>query len=276
MPTKGNLTSGKTAKEQEREFPLRNGTPLTHFFRPFIGPDIAHTELFRSKGLSYVHSREFAESVCAVASGTSPFSPDPVPPRWITVATTWNISLVSDECGKKSPPSGTMDPRTSTGEQQTDADIRHEELSPTSRRVFSGWEWTAGEYEGGIPTLLFLASLDYKAKTGRERTNPVLPRYVRMAALHLRMLLADQWEKYRDFELRGMEIAAKIIRAEKLGVRLYAPRDATLAMRELYRARYVSAAGYYSILETDLAFAAADDAAENLVALAGKRVLEQE
>jgi hypothetical protein len=275
LPTKGNLTSGRTVGEQEREIPHRNGTPFTPFFRPFIGPDIAHTELFRSKGLSYVHSREFAESVCAVASGTSPFSPDPVPPRWITVAATWKMFLVNHDCEEKSPPSDTKDPRTPTGGKQADADIRLKEVSPFPHGVPSGWERIPGEDEGNIPTLLFRASLDYKAKTGRERTNPVLPRYVRMAALHIRTLLVDQWRKYRDFDIRGMEIAAKIIRAEKLGVFLHAPREVTLAKRELYRAHYVAAEGYYSILDTDLAFAAADDAAENLVALAGNRVFEQ-
>lgn len=276
LPTKGNLPFGRTGGEQGREIRLRNGPHLIRSFRPFIGPDIAHTELFRSNSLSYVHSREFAGSVCAVASGTSPFSPHPVPPRWRTVAEIWKMFLMNQDCEKKTSPSGTKNSGIPTGGQQTIFDTRLYGSSPYPRRILSGWERISGEAEGDIPTLLYRASLDYKTKTGRERTKPVLPRYVRMVALHLQSLLAGHWRKCRDFDMRGMEIAAKIIQAEKLGIHGHAPRDVALAKRELYRARYVSAAGYYTILETDHAFDAADDAAEDLVALAGKRALEKE
>jgi len=52
-------------------------------------PDIAIMPTFRSGDLGYVHSVEFAESVYAVASGTSKYSPEALPPEWMATASGW-------------------------------------------------------------------------------------------------------------------------------------------------------------------------------------------
>lgn len=54
--------------------------------------DIAYTDLFRSEGLGYVTSAEFAKAIRAVASGESRYSPAEIPGAWRVAAADWGAS----------------------------------------------------------------------------------------------------------------------------------------------------------------------------------------
>ncbi len=54
--------------------------------------DIAYTDIFRSEGLGYVTSAEFAKAIRAVASGESRYSPAEIPGAWRVAAADWGTS----------------------------------------------------------------------------------------------------------------------------------------------------------------------------------------
>ena len=81
---------GTNARRQENDLAdiLGRDTPP-----PANGcPALASTELFQSKGLGYVHSREFADAVRAVAVGASRYSPRELPASWREDAENWSGS----------------------------------------------------------------------------------------------------------------------------------------------------------------------------------------
>jgi hypothetical protein len=55
-------------------------------------PDIAWTQVFKARGLEYVHSMEFAECVYQVALAYSPWYPE-----WLAAAYGWGAHLAADE-----------------------------------------------------------------------------------------------------------------------------------------------------------------------------------
>ncbi len=52
--------------------------------------DIAYSDVFRSEGLAYVTSTEFAAALRAVANGDSKYSPAEIPQSWRTAAADWD------------------------------------------------------------------------------------------------------------------------------------------------------------------------------------------
>jgi hypothetical protein len=107
--------------------------------------DVARTEIFRTKGLEYIASREFADAIVAVAGGASEYSPSEIPASWRAVAAEW------------SAPGRTKLP---------------------------------GNEEACAPALLYLASLEYRARLGNDRIAPVFPRVARASTRDFRNGLA--------------------------------------------------------------------------------------
>ncbi len=98
----------------------------------------------------FLRSGEFADSMDAVASGTSYYSPGFVPKHWRSAAAAWREQVRGRSV---------LRPGAATGEDWKDG------LCPSS--------------------LLFRAFLDYRAKTGRQELKPVYPYQVRKAAAEL-------------------------------------------------------------------------------------------
>jgi hypothetical protein len=160
-------------------------------------PGLAYTEIFRSKGLGYVHSREFAEAVRAVAVGASEYSPKEIPASWRDDAENW----IGTE-------SGTLPIRN--GEDACN------------------------------PALLYLASMEYRAKPGHEDVKPVIPRYVRAATREARVV--EEWRKAGPFSERAAVVEFKIEVAERMGAGECARVELESAKLLLDRARNVAAA----------------------------------
>jgi peptidoglycan-associated lipoprotein len=68
---------------------------------------------------------------------------------------------------------------------------------------------------------------------------------------------------------RADAIAAKIARAEKMGIKNCNPKELAAAKTELDHARHEATEGHYGKAEVDAYFTAADKAADNLLALVG-------
>lgn len=61
--------------------------------RPASGfTDIAYSDVFRTEGLEYVTSVEYAAALRAVANGESKYSPAEIPPSWRAAAADWDGS----------------------------------------------------------------------------------------------------------------------------------------------------------------------------------------
>lgn len=96
-----------------------------------------------------LRSGEFAESMKAVASGASYYSPGIVPAQWQAAASTWREQVA----GRTVARPGAVEESPGEG------------ICPSS--------------------LIFRAFLDYRAKTGRQELKPVYPYQVRKAASEL-------------------------------------------------------------------------------------------
>ena len=108
-------------------------------------PDRAYTEIFQSKGLGYVHSREFAEAVRDVAIGASKYSPKEIPATWRDDAENW--------------------------------------IGPGSEKL----PFHRGD-DACNPALVYMASMEYRARPGHEDVTPVFPRNVRAATREARVV----------------------------------------------------------------------------------------
>lgn len=128
--------------------------------------EIAKTEIYRREGLDYVASREFAEAMAAVATGASMYAPTEVPASWRTVAAEWTAS---------------MDAYSGRGTQVADARVSMP--VPEKMNYFERPETCA-------PALLYLASLEYRARTGNDRIVPVFPRVARASTREFKNGLA--------------------------------------------------------------------------------------
>jgi hypothetical protein len=203
------------------------GTPLAQ--PAFICPDLAGTDLFRSKGLEYVHTLAFAEAVATVSRGDSPFAPHPVPSGWSSAAAQWYLHLVAHDAG-------------AAGGQ----------LQPPRRERFPGDEPPCD------PVLLHKASLEYRARPGNGKAGVVYPYYVLMGADELQ-------ERIGHIDDLSAQVASKIGLAERMGASKCSPSDVARAEMALESARRIAAAHQYDPDYAERPFLAAERLADDLV-----------
>ncbi len=208
-------------------------------------PDIAYTESFKSGRLGYVKSAEFAESVRAVASGASEYSPREIPPGWKTIAADWVAFLATHPEGEGVPdrPKPFLDfPR---------GDDRSTFLKDS---------------ESCAPALIYLASLDYRSRAGRQDVSPVFPRIVRKAVGDLDVLVAVKRQMAERFATRSAAIGSRIAEAERMGAGSCEPGELARAKSELYQARIGAAGVRSSLQETEALFDRSEQVADTLLA----------
>lgn len=118
--------------------------------------DIVRAGVLPSDQAELLRSREFADSMDAVASGSSRYSPGFVPPEWRPAASAWREQVAA-------------------------------------RAIVPPAAMTAVESGEGIcdASLIFRAFLDYRAKTGRSDLKPVYPYQARKASADL----AERFER---------------------------------------------------------------------------------
>jgi hypothetical protein len=195
----------------------------------FVCPDLASTDLFRSKGLEYVHTLAFAEAMATVASGASPFAPPPVPEEWKTFTAQWYLHLVSNDAA---PFAG--------------------ESSPVQSKRFSSEEETCD------PVLLHKASLEYRARPGNGKVAVIPPYYPPMGAAELE-------ENIGHIDELSNQVQSKIGTAERLGAAQCSPSDLARVEKALESARKFAAAHHYDPDYAERSFVVADRMAEELV-----------
>ncbi|HWS15729.1 MAG TPA: hypothetical protein VN450_05995 [Candidatus Methylomirabilis sp.] len=201
------------------------GPPPTQ--HTFVCPDLASTELFRSKGLGYVHTLEFAEAVATVARGASPFAPQPVPPEWNSVAGQWYLHLAAH-----------------------DAEASAGHPPPVQWKRFSADE------EPCDPVLLHKASLEYRARHGNAGV--VYPYFVKIGAVELE-------ERVGHIDDLSDRVASKIGMAERMGALQCSPSDVARAEKALESALRIAAAHHYDPDYAERPFLAAERLADDLV-----------
>jgi len=200
----------------------------------FLCPDLARTELFRSKGLGYVHTLAFADAISAVAGGRSSFAPPPVPEGWQDASSRWLMHLLTHDAG----------------------------LLPQSVLLPLG-EGFSSEEEPCDAQLLHRSSLEFRARTGNEAAGVVYPYYVPLAAHELeRMILPHS--------SRAERLAARIELAERLGASDCSPGLVGDAKAALEGARRLAADRHYDAVLLEPSFADAERLADALAE--GRRV----
>jgi len=161
-----------------------------------ICPDIAYTEQFRSRGQEYVHTREFAESVVAVANGTSSHSPPEILKewKWPVAADGWKTHFAAHEEYVRVIVPGTAHPDSHVEEVVKTA-IHHKAGPGTPDALSREREGFRLERDSCSPALLFLASLDYRDKTGRRDLPLLFPWNVRLATMNLNTSILAAFER---------------------------------------------------------------------------------
>ncbi len=195
----------------------------------FICPDLAQTELFRAKGLEYIHTMAFAEALLAVAGGRSKHSSPPVPQEWQATAANWTVHLATHEAG----------------------------LAP---QWLMGTIWPRFSSEEGVcdPELLYKASLEYKGQPGNEGAAVIYPYYPKMAEHELEGMIAP-------LSGRVERISAKIVTAVSVGAMDCEPGKVAHAKELLETARRATAEYHYDTIVIEPFYTRAEAAAEELV-----------
>lgn len=207
-------------------------------------PELAYTESFKARGLGYVYTEKFAEAVSAVADGASTYSPQDIPSGWKTAAAEWRAYIAAHPAGE----TGAM---------------------PTTAAPGLQGGLTADPYlskDACSPSLLYLASLHYRSKTGGQGATPVFPRIVKAGVMELGTQVVSKSRMAATYAKRGALIGEKIADAERMGAMDCAPSEVARAKSELDRARRDAAGIRSGIQETDASFARAEQIADALLA----------
>lgn len=194
----------------------------------FLCPDLARTELFRSKGLGYVHTLPFADAISAVAGGRSSFALPPVPEEWLDASSRWLMHLLTHDAG----------------------------LLPQSVMLPLG-EGFSSEEESCDAQLLHKSSLEFRARPGNEAAGVVYPYYVPLAAHELEKMILPH-------SARAERIASTIELAERLGAEECLPGLVGKAKAALDDARRVAAERHYDAVILEPYFADAERLADAL------------
>lgn len=211
--------------------------------------DFAHTSIFMVNRLQYVQTPEFAEAVRMLASGNSKYSPRN--PREVPMSS-WRTFAAE------------LDRHSAAGERGATG-TTVSAVPPGVLRGDSGVCFFRVE-EKMIPALLYLASLEYRSLPGHDDVTPIFPRYFRAAISELDARMGEKQRMAAAFARRAAAIKARIAEAERRGPGNCPPELLARAKSELDSA-YRDAMGVRSSLqETDMAFARAERAADNLLA----------
>jgi hypothetical protein len=226
LAVSGAMRTAASAGSEEKDGTAYGGS--------FLCPDLAHTELFRAKGLEYVHTMVFAEAMLAVAGGRSVFAAPPVPHEWQDAAANWSAHVAMHEAGL-SPRllGGAIQPRFSSEENSCE------------------------------PELLYRASLEYRAQPGNGGAAVVFPYYPPIAAHDLEKMIAT-------LSGRLDRISSKIASAMQAGATKCAPGKVADAKELLEIARRVPSEYHYDAIVVEPFFARAESAAEGLIEEKGR------
>jgi hypothetical protein len=234
-----------------------SGSEKGRSLRPFGCPDIAYTDLFRSKNLEYIHSQEFVDALYAVAKGDSHFSPYGPPPEWMDTAYHWGMHVLAHRMESFVPPApGALD--FPDGKRPERASLSSENGVFSRMRSVLAWERFRIEEESCSPFLVYRASLEYRSRPGNEEAGSVFPYYVRIG-------MGDLGEWIERFTVRAYRIEKKIARAERMGAIQCSPTALANARSELARARRQVDGSDYDIVEIEGAFDKADKAVTDLI-----------
>ncbi|HEY7586454.1 MAG TPA: hypothetical protein VH866_08095 [Candidatus Deferrimicrobiaceae bacterium] len=206
-------------------------------------PDLAYTDTFKTKDLGYIYSTGFAESVNAVASGNSTYSPPEIPAGWKAAAVEWREYLEAYPEGEAGP---------------------SRQVAFTNREGRFDIEPLLSK-DACAPALLYLASLDYRSRTGNKGVTPVFPRVVRSAVIDLGTQVVAKNRMAPAYAKRAATVMAKIAEAERMGAKDCQPGELAQTKAELNRARADAAGVRKDVQETDAAFAKAEKAADSLL-----------
>lgn len=220
---------------------------------PHLTPDIAFTESFRDGGLGYVHSPAFAEAVSAVASGNSPYSPREIPASWGIVARVW----------KDHPFDGDFEASPHPRSRGSDRF-----LGPSSRGAVDALLPEPAPFRDEadrIASLLFLSSLEYRSRAGDRTLAPVTPTRVRMGAAEILTKVREGRTDVRRYAERLLDIASRIVLAERLGAAERLPRDLAQVRAEWRYARHALRDGTFNLQETEQSIRRAEEAADRLL-----------
>jgi hypothetical protein len=234
-------------------FGPENGRSL----RPFGCPDIAYTDLFRSKNLEYIHSQEFVEALHVVAKGDSHYSPRRPPPEWMETAYQWGMHILAHRIGSFVPPSPGA-PDFPDGKKPEKVALSSENSVFSRLRSVLAWERFRIEEDSCSPFLVYRASLEYRSRPGKEESGSVYPYYVRIG-------MGDLGEWIERFAARAYTIEAKIARAERMGAIQCSPTALANARSELSRARSKVDGSNYDIVEIETAFDKAEKVVTDLI-----------
>jgi len=212
--------------------------------RGALCPDLVRTGLFRKNGLSYLHTREFAEAVSAVADGTSSFSPPEIPGHWPAAAYAWRMHLLAHEWAGTRGEAGAPSVGSIPG------------APPYDLRV--PWEGFPDAGETCSPFLLYLASREYRSRSGHEDARIVFPYLVPVAVDELEDMI-------RPFAFRASEIVARLGKARELDAKKCAPGKLSLAEVSLAEARDRVWTGHYDSGSIEPLFARAAIAVDDLL-----------
>lgn len=202
-------------------------------------PGIADTSQVLDKGIDYLRTPEFAEAMAAVANGTSPNAPAKLPPEWRSAAENWRKNVA--EGGK---------PRISIASLEGDPqDLHAVLLSPAGVPVDP--ERVGLDERSCDSNLLFRASIEYRARTGREDAPLLYPHVVRQAVSGIGKTVAAKLDAASRNAKRITDISVRIREAERMGAAECQPR-------ELARTKAEFAVAVQGITEIDFDPAAAE------------------
>jgi len=184
-------------------------------------PTIAETALVQGKGIDYLRTREFAEAVSAVASGTSRFAPTRVPAEWKGAANLWRVTVTSS--GKARIV--VMPWESGPGRRQVAL------LLPSG--AFAEPTQVGLDDRSCNSNLLFRASLEYRSRQGREDVPLLYPHLVRKAASGIEKKIVAKMESAVRSAKRADDVSARILQAEKAGAGECQPQELARAKAEL-------------------------------------------
>lgn len=229
----------------EKHVSGRSGSLETANFKPSCTCcDVAYMDTFKYGQLLYARSPEFLEAVHMVASGNSKYSPkggEDIPfAKWKAFATEMlrhSTADVSEALG------------TSPSAASPDVGTGIDALSALNQRQCM------------IPALIYLASLEYRSRSGQAGIRPIFPRLFRAAVDELDGRLAEKRRMAETFAKRAAAVRSMIAEAERTVARKCSPDELALAKSELERACRDALGVRASLMETDVAFARAEKVA---------------
>lgn len=206
--------------------------------------DVAYMDTFKNNQLLYARTPEFLEAVRMVASGNSKYSPragEDIPfAQWKAFAMEMRRHPAADALVALGPSPSAESPDVDTG---VDA------LSALS------------EKQCMIPALIYLASLEYRSRSGQAGIRPIFPRILRAAVAELDGRLTEKRRMAEAFAKRAAAVRSMIAEAERTVASKCSPDELVRAKSELERACRDALGVRSSLMETDMAFARAEKVA---------------